>query len=129
MKVEEMLGKYKLRDPSADLKVRIALATKNEWKKPGVSIEFRRSLWQVASALAASFLIALTGTAVNSGLTSQSQCRIAAVSFESSTNIDKEVESAAALRMRLSKISRQPINLGSFVKNNEMLNEELRTGG
>jgi len=129
MNVEEMLGKCKLREPSADLKARIAMATKDEWRKPAIVVEFRRSLWRVAIGLAASLLLAWTGIAVNSKLTSVGITQVVEASMESSSNTYPEMDIGAMGRMKISSVRRQSVDLKCFVKMHKLVDEELNKGG
>jgi|GEM_PF-3101953 len=129
MNIEEMLGKYKVREPSAGLKDRIALVTKDEWTSPGLTVEFRRSLWQMAAGLAASLLVSLTGIAVNSGLTSPGIYQGALVSTESSGCTDPEIDVYGLARLNFRAGAWHPLDLKNFVKMQKMVDEELEKGG
>lgn len=128
MNVEELLGKFKLREPSADLKARILLATRNEWKTRGSTVEFRRTLWQVAIGLAASLILAFTGNGINSRLAPLEPGQTT-VNVESKVSIDADIGTVSMARLKFPQAWRQPADLKDFIKVHEMVDEELRKGG
>jgi len=129
MNIEEMLGKCNLREPSAGLKARIALATKDKWKQPLATIELRRSLWQVSVGLAASLLIAVTGIAANSGLVTQRTDNGALTSEEAGIIYSPELVISGMTRLHFPAGRWQTIDQTCLANRNKMINEELNKGG
>ncbi|OGV66029.1 MAG: hypothetical protein A2283_08570 [Lentisphaerae bacterium RIFOXYA12_FULL_48_11] len=128
---ENILKKYKLRQPSSDLKARIASATHAEWGRGNegraVFVDFSAPMWRLAVSLAASLLIAVAGNFVNNMITAPfaGGDQNSAVTFEPTVNagVDKDLDVPA----RIQSVARayQPVDMADFVKIRETLSREL----
>ncbi|MDD4869876.1 MAG: hypothetical protein PHR77_04890 [Kiritimatiellae bacterium] len=128
---ENVLKKYKLREPSSDLKMRIASATRAEWNGGNEGrvyvVDFSASIWRLAMGLAASLLIAVIGNSVNNimiaPLTQNNQN--VTITSDSNENADLEADVIIPVRIKLVLGTRQPTDVADFVKIREVLNREL----
>jgi len=68
---EDVLSRFKLREPSSGLKNRIAEATRGEWGGSGNVVEYRVTIWRMVASLAAAVLIIVAGGVVNDAILSR----------------------------------------------------------
>lgn len=125
---EDVLRKYRLREPSVGLKERIAATTREEWINRGISVEFTTAVWRLAVGLAASLLIAVTGNSVNNMITASFARgnQNVAITSESTVNIDLDVDINIPARMQSVAQACQPMDVLNFIKMREMVNQELK---
>jgi hypothetical protein len=127
---ENVLKKYKLREPSSDLKTRIASATREEWieKENKTSVvEYSVPLWRLAVGLAASLLIAVIGNSVNNIMTeplTQNNQNVT-ITPDLNANADLEADVIIPARIKLVLGARQSADVADFMKIREVLNREL----
>lgn len=118
---KDVLKKYKLREPSVDLKLRIAAATQGAWGKQTAktsSVSLPVPIWRWAAGLAAALMVAACGSMVNTLILAPvtDNDRYAVVTEESIENIDLGVDLAIPARLRMGFGTRQPVDVAGFIK-------------
>lgn len=133
---ENILKKYKLRQPSSDLKARVASATHAEWGRGNegraVFVDFSAPMWRLALSLAASLLVAVVGNSVNNMIMVpfESENHNIAVTQDpqAATDTDIDFNIPRGMSMRLVGRACQTADAADFLTIRKALNRELESG-